>query len=99
MRLAEPGAALNHAGDLDNRLKTLFDALRIPKPTELSPDDYPRDDEIPFYVLLKDDALVTSFSVTTDRLLKPAPADEVELIIHVRVHAILVSMANIGIAG
>jgi hypothetical protein len=27
----QPGSIITHAGDLDNRIKTLFDALRVPR--------------------------------------------------------------------
>ena len=59
--------------DLDNRVKTLIDALKIPKKREL-PDKAAPDlarDEDPFYVLLEDDSLVTHLSVETDVLLDP----------------------------
>ncbi len=100
MRPSEPGNLINHGGDLDNRLKTLFDALRVPKIEELPNDDAPFDSETPFYVLLKDDALVTSFSVITDRLLTPTECDnDVELTIRVKVNVARSSVKNMGISG
>jgi hypothetical protein len=73
-------------GDIDNRLKTLFDALRYPKlPQEL--DDTPQDIAAsPCYCLLSDDKFIDQLSVTTDRLLTPSPsaaADYVVVVIHV----------------
>ena len=66
----EPGRAVTQAGDLDNRVKTLLDALRVPKSVgELPKDDRPLEDETPFYCLLEDDALVSGLSVVSDRLL------------------------------
>src|SRR5437879_2426081 len=51
----EPGRAVTQAGDLDNRIKTLLDALRVPKSvSELPKDDRPLDGETPFYCLLED---------------------------------------------
>lgn len=45
-------------------------------------------DEDPFYCLLEDDKLITSISVTTDRLILPLAGPEhtnhVMLVIHVR---------------
>jgi hypothetical protein len=66
-----PGSILR-SGDIDNRLKTLFDALRMPTGRgELGGYDYPEKDEKPFYCLLEDDSLVTKVSVETDLLLEP----------------------------
>lgn len=71
LRPEEPGRALQ-SGDLDGRLKTLFDALRMPnRKDELGGYDVPEDDEIPFYCLMTDDKLVTRVLVETDRLLSP----------------------------
>ena len=81
----EPGRAVTQAGDLDNRVKTLLDALRVPKSiSELPKDARPQDDETPFYCLLEDDALVSGLTVVSDRLLgrKVDPATAV-LMIHV----------------
>ena len=67
-----PGSAIQ-AGDIDNRIKTLIDTLRVPNnQTELVGDDTsPRDGEIPFFCLLQDDNQVSGFSVETDTLLVP----------------------------
>lgn len=54
--------------DIDNRLKTLFDALQIP--TSQSQLEPPTSDEDPFFVLLEKDSLISSVTVTTDRLLE-----------------------------
>lgn len=57
--------------DIDNRMKTLVDALKIPQAGEISPDTKPEADEDPFFVLLAKDSLVTHLSVETDVLLQP----------------------------
>ncbi|WP_126821718.1 hypothetical protein [Rhizobium fabae] len=57
--------------DIDNRLKTLFDALQIPTSQSQLPET-PASDEDPFFVLLEKDSLISSVSVTTDRLLARA---------------------------
>lgn len=48
-------------GDIDNRIKTLLDALALPLPS----DDYnlrtPEADEQPFFCLLEEDKLITKF--------------------------------------
>ena len=76
LREGQPGKALF---DLDNRLKTVFDALRMAHgPDELgarteSGQVTPSSDEDPFYVVLQDDRLITHLAVTTDTLLEPVP--------------------------
>lgn len=70
----DPPGSLVHAGDLDNRLKTLIDALRKPDhANQLKGNEFPADGEDPFFVLLEDDKLLTGLSVTTDVLLDPGP--------------------------
>jgi len=67
----EPKGGIVQTGDLDNRIKLLFDALAIPQDNAL-PDDFNAASEPnPFFCLLSDDSLITSFSVTADRLLVP----------------------------
>ena len=71
----EPGAIINAGGDIDNRLKTLFDALRLPyDATELgrSPDS---GDPINIFCLLEDDLLITRLGLQTGRLLGPLHAN------------------------
>lgn len=101
MRPSQPGNLINHGGDLDNRLKALFDALRMPATLdELPKGDTPQADETPFYVLLKDDALVTSFNVITDRLLTPSEnATDVELIILATIGVTRTSTKNLAVSG
>jgi hypothetical protein len=67
-----PGSLITQGGDIDNRLKTLFDALRIPKNEgELPKNATVDNDEAPFFCLLEDDNLITGVSVKTDRYLIP----------------------------
>ena len=65
-----------NSGDIDNRLKTLFDALRPPTcKEELGGYDTPTPDERPFYCLMTDDKLITKVALETDRLLEPTARD------------------------
>jgi hypothetical protein len=66
----EPPGALVQGGDMDNRLNTLFDALRIPQDGE-EITEAPSEEEKPFYCLLPDDRLISEVKVTTDLLLRP----------------------------
>ncbi len=73
LRRDAPGNLVESGGDLDNRIKTLFDGLRIPKGTsEMGSLNIPLEGEDPFFCLLEDDSLITKVSITTDRLLVPA---------------------------
>lgn len=94
LRPAQPGQLIGHGGDLDNRLKTLFDAMRVPNLDELPAGATPDFDEKPFHCLLQDDALVTKINVTTDRLLVSASPNDVELIVGVGVSATSRTMGN-----
>jgi hypothetical protein len=69
LRPDPPGAVLK-SGDSDNRVKTLFDALRMPVAGERYDTRTPEDDEVPFYCLLEDDMLITKIAVETDQLLE-----------------------------
>ncbi len=86
LRPEAPGAIITKGGDIDNRLKTLLDALKMPhEPNALPPGSSPAPDETPFFCLLQDDNLITDLRVTTDRLLEPVNSpSEVVLIIRVR---------------
>src|ERR1700687_3316817 len=87
LRRDNPGGLINNLGDIDNRIKVLFDGLRMPvEVKELG--GYAIDqDENPFFCLLENDRLITSVTVTTDRLVIPLKAEEnisdVLLVIHV----------------
>ena len=93
-----PGSIVS-SGDIDNRLKTLFDALRIPQKGQLGYQAAPTDDEKPFYVLLEDDKLITRLSVETDTLLQPTGErpnrNDARLVITVKLRPAELSWKNI----
>lgn len=80
MRQEEPGR-IYQGGDMDNRLKTLLDALSVPTLEQVIQDDEPD----PVHCLLEDDRLVTRLDVDTQRLLSAPGASkhEVNLVIEV----------------
>ncbi|HEX5229252.1 MAG TPA: hypothetical protein VFW44_16165 [Bryobacteraceae bacterium] len=88
LRRDVPGKIIS-GGDLDNRLKTLFDALKVPESTKGLP-DFPEAGFDPIFCLLDDDDQITSLNVVTDRILSPLRADEdrddVVLVIHVHAY-------------
>ncbi|HEY3811806.1 MAG TPA: hypothetical protein VGL66_01155 [Caulobacteraceae bacterium] len=67
LRPGSRGNLLN-VGDIDGRLKTLFDALAIPTSGAGLPE--PEANQ-PVYVLLSDDRLISNVAVETDELLEP----------------------------
>ncbi len=95
LRYDQPGQTLLQSGDIDNRLKTLFDALRIPQDGEYCGKPLP--DEDPFFCLLEDDSMISRVSVTTDVLLEPnRDVNDVRLVITARIWPLSVTIANIG---
>lgn len=90
LRRDEPGNVIKSGGDIDNRLKVLFDALRAPANEReiegFSPE--PDGSEDPFFCLLQSDGLINEVRVESDRLLTPLESEQamndVELVIHVR---------------
>lgn len=89
----EPGSVITQTGDLDNRLKTLLDALRLPR-------DLPQEfkghqpSTSPFPCLLEDDSMVTAIAITTERWFNAAnrAENEVHLELSVKVSAAVGSM-------
>ncbi|MGJ0505647.1 MAG: hypothetical protein ACR652_00645 [Methylocystis sp.] len=94
LRQEDPGCLVLKGGDLDNRIKTLFDALR--KPDRDVDAVYPQENETT-YCLLESDTLVSGFDVTTGRLLFPNSdhEHEVHLLIEVTVRVLRVGLWNI----
>src|SRR5262249_15996308 len=98
LRAAPPGGIIiGPDGDIDNQLKVLFDAFRVPKKHELPQADRPAAEESPFYCLLEDDGMITELAVTTDRLLAPKQPEEIVAIIAVQVKTTRRSIGNIDL--
>jgi hypothetical protein len=77
--------------DIDGQLKTLFDALRIPKNGESTGGASPSEDEKPFFCFLEDDRLISEVHVIADQLLllpheRELKANQAFAVIHVRLH-------------
>lgn len=99
----DPPGEVMRAGDLDNRLKTLIDGLRLPhSENELGDYAVPAEGEEPFFCLLEDDDLITDVSVESERLLIPpirsthSTQAEVRAIITVEVRPYEVTQFNLG---
>ncbi len=100
LRPEAPGGLITQGGDVDNRLKTLFDALTVPRHSnQIPPGVSPGVDETPFFCLLEDDNLITSVQVRTEHLLEPDVApNDVELFIDVRTAITRPTLANLAFA-
>lgn len=87
LRRDMPGSVVQ-AGDIDNRIKTLIDSLRMPSSNgnELRGNDTPGQGEDPFFVLMEEDKLVSSLRVESDTLLDPNEPHDAD---HQRVHLII----------
>lgn len=97
LRPDKPGDVV-WAGDIDNRIKTLLDSLKIPDANERYVNRVPEADEKPFFVLLEEDKLITKLSVETDRLLEPISsppqATDARLVITVRLRPFEMTPTN-----
>jgi hypothetical protein len=98
LRPDTPGSLIQ-SGDIDNRIKTLFDALRMPSnKAELGAYDIPDPEERPFFTLLEDDKLISGISVETDVLLDmgdPKDQNNVRLVITVSIRPYKLGFHNI----
>lgn len=101
LRPEPPGSIISQGGDIDNRLKTLFDALKVPTEINAIPNDtVPSGDENPFFCLFEDDKLITGISVQTDRFLEPTvDKSEIILLLHVKVGATMLTIDNSALLG
>jgi len=97
LRKEAPGRVYQ-AGDLDNRLKTLFDALGVPPMDQVCDGSIAED---PIYCLLEDDALIMHCDIETHRLLSRPEASkyEVHLVVEVDVRVTQPRAYNIPFLG
>jgi hypothetical protein len=97
LRRDGPNSVVISAGDLDNRLKTLIDALRMPTNASELGGASPEAGQDPFYVLLENDNQVNSLSAETDVLLGgSADPTEVSLYITVDIRPSYTENFNVG---
>ena len=79
---------MTSGGDIDNRLKTLFDALSVPTQQQASTSTARSSSiESPTFTLLEDDVLIARVNVDSDRLLAAPQPDFVRLTIRVSLRA------------
>ena len=104
LRREQPGSLISkpkdeYGGDLDNRLKMLLDALRLPREAKEVPGTaHPDPEQAPFFCLLEDDSLITKFQVESDTLLGSHSGDpkDVDLLIRVTIKLTASTGSNFG---
>jgi hypothetical protein len=99
LRRGIPGRLISSDGDLDNRIKVLFDSLRVPADNNEVRGVERSGDPRGIICLLEDDSLITGFRVTSDQLLdapKDAPRHYVRLIVNVEVKLTKITRENLG---
>lgn len=79
LRVDEKRNYVIQGGDIDGRLKTLFDGMRMARNgNELPHGAVQGQDEDPLFVLLQDDDLVSEVNISTDRLLLLPESQQLE---------------------
>lgn len=99
LRPEMPGQLITQGGDMDNRMKTLFDALTMPRHENALQrnGEIKSDQEQLFFCLLEDDNLITSVSIKTEQMLKPdTDASTVDVLIRVNTRATRLTIDNSG---
>lgn len=98
LRRGKPGRAVSRDGDLDNRIKVLFDVLRVPADENEIRGFRPYENK-GILCLLEDDKLTTGFRVTSDRILEaedPKLKNDVRLVINVEIKLTKITERNLG---
>jgi len=99
LRKDHPGSSI-WSGDIDNRIKTIIDALEVPDANSGYADIEPDEALNPLFCLLQNDQLLTSVAVETGRLLDPLANEDqsyAHISIRVRIRPEKVTMLNLGL--
>lgn len=101
LRRDDPASLFVSGGDLDNRMKTLFDALQTPQSAQECGEDPTVDDEVrlPLYTVVEDDRLITGLTVRSERWLTEGHLDEVLVVLDVTLRVTKVTYGNIPLLG
>jgi len=99
LRRMEGYGLIHQGGDIDNRLKTLFDGLRMPEKGDEVPEHEVQVE--PMNTLLESDGLISGFSVKADKLLNGESKSKhwVKLLIEVHISVTRVTMGNVSFLG
>ena len=99
LRKMEDAGLVHQGGDIDNRVKTLFDGLRMPDKGNEVPEKEVQFE--PMNTLLESDGLITGFSIKADKLLDGDSKSKhwVKLLIEVHVSVTRVTIGNVSFLG
>lgn len=99
LKAQPPGMLVTNQGDIDNRMKTLFDGLRVPTKSEAKElKTRGALGEETIFCLLQDDDLISRLTVSTDRLLgEPAGSTRTLAIINVKLRLTRVTWGNLSL--
>jgi hypothetical protein len=97
LRPAKIGGLIRQGGDIDNRLKTLFDALRRPNAQEIPSGDQPGPGEDPFFCLLDDDERIERLNVRVDRFLAAPDSKSVVVTMMVQTRVMYGTLDNLSL--
>jgi hypothetical protein len=92
LRPGPPGDLLSQGGDIDNRLKTLFDALTVPQANQIRQASSTPPGRT--FCLLEDDRLVTHVEVRAEQLLEDVDPSIVDMTVSVRTRVTRLTMNN-----
>lgn len=97
LRRDDPASLFVSGGDLDNRMKTLFDALQSPQSAQECGEGEPIDDEQrpPTYTVVEDDRLITALTVRSERWLTSGDVNEVLVVLDINLRATKATWGNI----
>jgi hypothetical protein len=95
----EPPGKVYQGGDIDGRIKTIIDALTMPRHVEQILEKNGKSE--PIYCLMEDDSLISGFQVESERLLgdQSNSADYAKLIIEVDVRVRQATVYNQSFLG
>jgi len=94
-RTVKPGSIIFDGGDLDGRLKTLFDALRMPRDASELPKDFHGGAEC--LCLLSDDSLITGLAIDSYELFDEHSENYVDIDLTVTITAMTPMFGTLGL--
>ena len=101
LRRDDPASVFVSGGDIDNRLKTLFDALQWPQSAQECGEGTPSEGEerLAVYTVVEDDRLITGLTVRSERWLTPGGLEEVLVVLDVTLRVTKVTWGNLPLLG
>jgi hypothetical protein len=101
LRRDNPASLFVSGGDLDNHLKTLFDALQTPASAQECGEDpaLGGEERRPIFTVVENDRLITGLTVRSERWLTTENLNEVLVILDVTLRVTKVTWGNMPLLG